>query len=78
LLRLGLLAAIATQLVILTYLNFLPVTTDFSRWYAPITPFVGVLILGLALFGFRTALMGRSLTARTRRPAALGATGAGR
>lgn len=40
-------------------LSTLPVTINFSRWYIGRSLFLLVLLIGLAVYGFRAALAGR-------------------
>ena len=61
LLRLGLLAAIATNFFQGMVGNYFPVTSDFSAWYAPASVFACGLLLALALYGFRISLAGAPL-----------------
>jgi hypothetical protein len=58
--RFGLLAMITCQF---TYfmMNFYPYTSDFSAWYADVTVFALAVVLGLALYAFRTSLAGQPL-----------------
>jgi hypothetical protein len=61
LLRLGgLLTAIACGFVGLTLRN-LPLTTDFSAWYASATIVAVVVVLALTAYAFHTAVAGRPL-----------------
>jgi Protein kinase domain/zinc-ribbon domain len=57
--RFGILALYATFLVYVLIVN-LPVTLDFSRWYAGRSLFVLLIVLGLAFGGFWIALGGKS------------------
>jgi serine/threonine-protein kinase len=64
LLRLGLLAGIATNLVLVTLGAYFPLVADPSLWYAPLAS-VGVLYLvALALYAFWTSLAGQPLAGR--------------
>jgi serine/threonine-protein kinase len=60
LLRFGLLACVFMQ-----FFNYIlyafPMTTDFSAWYAGNAIFALVVVLALALYGFRTSLAGQRL-----------------
>jgi Protein kinase domain len=60
LLRFGLLALAITQFTFLLLVSF-PFTTDLSQWYAGRGLFGLLVILGLAFFGFRTALAGQPI-----------------
>jgi serine/threonine-protein kinase len=60
LIRYGVLAAAVTYTVT-DILAYNTPTLDFSAWYSGRTIFTAMLILGLALYGFRTALAGRPL-----------------
>lgn len=57
LIRLGLLALIALA-VFTDYLNHV-LTTDLSLWYAPTSVFLIALVVGLAIFAFRSAVAGK-------------------
>jgi serine/threonine-protein kinase len=63
LLRYGLLAAITCSFVT-TLLERFPGTSDFSVWYAPVTAFVGLVLLAVALYAFRTAVGDQPLFGR--------------
>ncbi|HKG23406.1 MAG TPA: serine/threonine-protein kinase [Blastocatellia bacterium] len=58
--RFGLLATIALHLFFTLTFHF-PLTPDFSNWYAGTTIFSGLIILGLAVYGFYTSLAGQPL-----------------
>jgi Protein kinase domain len=58
LIRFGLLALFVFELYYLL-LSTLPVTLDFSRWYISRSLFFLLLLIGLAVYGFRAALAGR-------------------
>ena len=60
LLRFGLLALAVAQFVFLLLESF-PFTMDFSLWYAGRSLFALLIILGLAFYGFRTALAGQPI-----------------
>jgi hypothetical protein len=60
LLRFGLLALAVSQFTFFFLMHF-PYTFDFSRWYAGRSLFALLIVLGLALFGFRTALAGQPM-----------------
>jgi hypothetical protein len=60
LLRFGLLALAVSQFTILFLMSF-PYTFDFSMWYTGRSLFGLLVILALALFGFRTALAGKPI-----------------
>jgi hypothetical protein len=57
--RFGLLALYANMLTVFLLLSC-PLSLDFSQWYAGRTLFVLLIIVGLAFYGFRTALGGKS------------------
>jgi hypothetical protein len=58
LIRFGLLALVAT-LVFVEFLDFFPLTTQGSAWYAGIS-LAGILLMAaIAFFAFRTSLGGR-------------------
>lgn len=57
-LRFGLVAAIAFT-IFNNISNYVPITSDLSRWYATSSVMVLVLAAALAVFGFRTALAGK-------------------
>jgi len=58
LIRFGLLAVFVFN-VYYILLSTLPVTINFSRWYIGRSLFLLVLLIGLAVYGFRAALAGR-------------------
>jgi len=58
LVRFGILALAIGVFVTSLLLNY-PMTLDFSRWYASRTAFVLAVLVGMALYGFRSALAGR-------------------
>ncbi|MGC2248711.1 MAG: hypothetical protein WA609_19060, partial [Terriglobales bacterium] len=60
LVRFGLITLTVAVFVANTLLN-VPVTFDFSRWYAPYALFVPLFVLVLAAWGFYTALGGQKL-----------------
>ncbi len=60
LLRFGLLALVAAQYIFMIFESF-PLTLNFSLWYAGRSTFALVVIVGLAFFGFRTALAGQPI-----------------
>ena len=60
LIRFGLLALSVFDLYYLLLLN-LPVTLNFSRWYIGRSLFFLLLLIGLAVYGFRAALAGRAV-----------------
>ncbi|HXW22295.1 MAG TPA: hypothetical protein VEK14_05255, partial [Rhodomicrobium sp.] len=60
LVRFGLVTLAVAVFVADTLLN-VPVTFDFSRWYAPFTLAVPLVFLALAIWSFRTALAGQKL-----------------
>jgi hypothetical protein len=60
LVRFGLITLTVAVFVANTMLN-VPVTFDFSRWYAPYALAVPLFVLGLAIWGFYTALAGQKL-----------------
>jgi serine/threonine-protein kinase len=62
LIRFGLFATVITLFVIDTLIQTL-LTTDFAAWYGTSSLLLLVVISGLALYGFKTALGGRSLVA---------------
>jgi len=59
-LRLGLLAAIVAYSAYTILLN-MPITLDFSAWYAGLGMIPVVLLVGVAVYGFRLALAGRKI-----------------
>jgi hypothetical protein len=61
LLRLGLLAGIAANMVILVFSVNYSVTSDPSKWYAPIAGLAIAILLALAVYAFRTSLAGKPL-----------------
>ncbi len=63
LLRFGLLSY-AVAMFVAAALDDLPITLDFSAWYAGRWLIVLLLLTGLAIYGFRTALAGRPLFGR--------------
>lgn len=63
LLRLGLLADVVSFLPILFLIAY-PLTMDFSHWLAGASSFALLLCVGLAFYGFRTALAGQPLLGR--------------
>ncbi len=60
LVRFGLITLTIAVFIANTMLN-VPVTFDFSRWYAPYALAVPLFVLALAFWGFYTALAGQSL-----------------
>jgi len=62
LMRCGLLTMVVA-LFITTFAGFFPLSTDFSVWYASEIVFTILVVVGIALFGFRTALADQSLFA---------------
>jgi hypothetical protein len=58
LIRFGLLALFVFN-VYSSLLSLLPVTLDFSRWYIGRSLFLLLILIGLAVYGFRAALAGR-------------------
>ena len=58
LIRFGLLALFVFNLY-LSLLSLLPVTLDFSRWYIGRSLLLLLILIGLAVYGFRAALAGR-------------------
>jgi predicted Ser/Thr protein kinase len=60
LMRFGLLA-VAAALFVAIFLNQFPLNTDWSVWYAGDVAFTVILIVALAVYGFRTALAGQPL-----------------
>ena len=60
LVRFGLITLAVAVFVADTMLN-VPVTFDFSRWYAPAAMFVPIAIAAIAAWGFHTALAGQKL-----------------
>ena len=60
LVRFGLITLAIAVFVADTMLN-VPVTFDFSRWYAPAAMFIPVVITAIAAWGFHTALAGQKL-----------------
>ncbi|HYL73788.1 MAG TPA: protein kinase [Bryobacteraceae bacterium] len=60
LMRCGLLA-LAVAYFVSTFVNELPMTTDFSVWYSGPAAFTIAVIVALAVFSFRTALAGQPL-----------------
>jgi serine/threonine-protein kinase len=60
LMRYGLLA-LAVAFFVSIFVNLLPMTTDFSAWYAGQAAFTIAALVALAAFGFRTALAGHPL-----------------
>jgi len=60
LMRLGLFAVTIAMFVTLFIKDF-PVTTDFSVWYSSEVAVVFIVVIGLALYGFRVALAGQPL-----------------
>ncbi len=63
LVRFGILA-LAIGLFVQTLLLSYPLTLDFSRWYASRSAFVLAVLVGMALYGFRSALASRPIVAR--------------
>ncbi len=63
LLRLGLFAAIGTNLVLATLVAYFPLTTDFSAWYAPAATVGLVYLVALLVYAF-AASTGRLLHVR--------------
>ena len=59
LIRFGLLALFVFN-VYWSLLSILPVTPDFSRWYIGRSLFLLLVLVGLAVYGFRAALAGRA------------------
>ncbi len=59
LIRFGLLALFVFNAYYLL-MSVLPVTLDFSRWYIGRSLFLLLLLIGLAVYGFRAALAGRA------------------
>ena len=59
LIRFGLLALYVYN-VYFAMLSVLPVTLDFSRWYIGRSLFLLLVLIGLAVYGFRAALAGRA------------------
>jgi hypothetical protein len=59
LIRFGLLALFVFN-VYVALLSFFPVTLDFSRWYIGRSLFLLLVLIGLAVCGFRAALAGRA------------------
>jgi hypothetical protein len=58
--RVGLLAWMAAQFVAILF-YFFPLTFDFSRWYATHGLAAIVVVVALAVYGFRLSLAGRPL-----------------
>lgn len=58
-LRFGLLALVVTTFVRNMLISF-PITLDFSRWYAPSSYFMMIVLVGLAVYGLRACLGGVS------------------
>ena len=63
LLRFGLLADVVSLLPVLFLIAY-PLTMDFSGWLAGASSFALLLCLGLAFYGFRTALAGQPVFGR--------------
>jgi hypothetical protein len=55
------LVALASGIFTADLIANVPVTSDFSAWYAPATSFPLLFVLLLAVWGFHTALAGRTL-----------------
>jgi len=62
LMRCGLLAMVLS-LFVTTFAGFFPLITDLSVWYASEIVFTALVVLAIAVFGFRTALAGQPLFA---------------
>ncbi len=60
LMQFGLLA-VAVAIFVAIFLAQFPLGTDFSVWYAADVAFVLMVVIGLAVYGFRTALAGQRL-----------------
>jgi serine/threonine-protein kinase len=60
LMQFGLLA-VAVAIFIAIFLSQFPLSTDFSAWYAGDVAFVLIVVIGLAVYGFRTALAGQPI-----------------
>ena len=58
LMRLGLFAAIGTNLVLTLLVAYFPLTTDFSAWYAPAATVGLVYLVALLLYGFAASTGG--------------------
>jgi uncharacterized SAM-binding protein YcdF (DUF218 family) len=56
--RFGIVAQITTVFVY-SVLSYLPVTRHLSAWYAPQGVLAVAIVLGLALYGYKTTLAGR-------------------
>jgi hypothetical protein len=55
------LVTLAVAVFVADALGDLPVTADFSRWYASTTLMVPAIILGLTIWAFYTAMAGQKL-----------------
>ena len=62
LMRCGLLAMVLS-LFVTTFAGLFPLTTDLTVWYASEIVFTGLVVLAIAVFGFRTALGNQTLFA---------------
>jgi hypothetical protein len=62
--RCGLLAMVVA-LFVTTFIGFFPLSADLSVWYASEIVFTALVVLAMAVYGFRTALAGQNLFAES-------------